>query len=129
MFSTLHPCFPSSLIPLSNKKTCDFCAKKCVILHYLPLITQRHAKKIMRLNAIFYLLSTQVPLFSSHPFARTLLFYSVVRFVSLVVRSALSVVCVFILAGLCIWCLGLILLLTNFHLYYKHNHTPHLNDF
>lgn len=52
-FSTLISCFPSSPISLSNKKMRDFCAKKCVILHYLPLITQRHAKKIMRLNAIF----------------------------------------------------------------------------
>jgi hypothetical protein len=53
MFSTLVPCYPPLPISLSNKKTCKFCAKKCVILHYLPLIIQRHAKKIMRLNAIF----------------------------------------------------------------------------
>ena len=53
MFSTLHPCSPPSLITLSNKKIAIICAKKCDILHYLPLITQRHAKKIMRLNAIF----------------------------------------------------------------------------
>jgi hypothetical protein len=105
MFSTLNPCFPSSPIPLSNKKIAIICAKKCGILHYLPLITQRHGKKTMRLNAIFYLLSTQAPLFISHPLVRMLLFYSVVRFVSLIVRSVLSVVR-FILAGLCIWCFG-----------------------
>ena len=114
MFSTLHPCSPSSPIPLSNKKIAMFCAKKCGILHYLPLITQRHGKKTMRLNAIFYLLSTQAPLFISHPLVHMLLFYSVVRFVSLVVRSVLSVVR-FILAGLCIWCLDSYQLFYFFH--------------
>ena len=94
LFSTLHPCFPSSPIPQSNKKTCDFSAKKCDILHYLLFITQRRATKIIHSNAIFYLLTTQIPLFISHSLVVVLLFYPVVRFVSPVVRFL-------ILAGLC----------------------------
>lgn len=81
----------------------------------------------MRLNAIFYLLNTQAPLFISRPFVVMLLFYSVVRFVSRRRDVYFLRRTYFRFAG--IYAQDLILLLTNFHLCYKHNHNNHLNGF
>jgi len=63
MFSTLTPCFPSSPIPLSNKKHATFAQKNAIIYITSHSSHNTMLKKIMCLNAMFYLLTTQVPLF------------------------------------------------------------------